>query len=194
MTARLHRSRGFTVIEVMIAMTLLAIIMGSLYGLIVRAQGEYVRQREGARSQEGLRIAESSIGAILRSAGADPYDKGLAVLDPDPLDHGAFDNLRVVSDFNPADGEADDLYEDVQIWLEADSLMVRWGAAEEERALIYPVESLTFWYYDADGALITDAGSIDSAIKVRFRIVTPKDRRDDSEEARESWIYLRNRA
>ena len=193
MTDTARRPRGFTLVEVMIAMTLLAVIMGSLYGVIVRSQREYVRQREGARSQESLRLAEGSIGAILRSAGADPYDRGLALLDPDPLEHGEFDNLRTVSDFNPPDGEADDLYEDVQIWLEADSLMVRWGASEEEQALIYPVSSLTFWYYDAAGNVITDAALMDDATKVRFRVETPADQRNDSEESREAWVYLRNR-
>ena len=186
-------SRGFTLTEVLIALTILTIVMGSLFSLIVRSQKEYVRQREAVRAHDGLRMAEGAIAAVLRSAGADLYERGGANIDPDPLDHDEFDNLRVTSDFNPADGDRSDLYEDVLVWIDADTLKARWRAGEAARPMVYPVESLEFWYYDADGTEITDPALIGDATRARFRIETPKDPRTGSHERREAWVYLRNR-
>jgi prepilin-type N-terminal cleavage/methylation domain-containing protein len=188
----MRRPGGFTLVEVLIALVLLTIVMGSLFAVIVRAQRDYVRQREAVRALEGLRMAEGAITAVLRSAGSDPYDRGGAGIDPDPLGHGAFDNLRVVSDFNPADADAEDEYEDVEIWIEADTLKARWQADEAGRPMVYPVESLEFWYYDANGDVITDADLVSDAARVRFRIETPKDQRSGTTERREAWVYLRN--
>jgi prepilin-type N-terminal cleavage/methylation domain-containing protein len=187
-----HRPRGFTLVEVMVAMVLLTIVMGSLFAVIIRAQRDYVRQREAVRAHEGLRMAEGAIAAVLRSAGADPYDRGDARIDPDPLGHGAFDNLRVVSDFNPSDMDVADQYEDVEIWIDADTLMARWQADEAGRPMVYPVESLEFWYYDANGDEITDPDLVGTAARARFRIEIPKDSRSGTTERREAWVYLRN--
>jgi prepilin-type N-terminal cleavage/methylation domain-containing protein len=192
MIARPRGFSGFTLTEVMIAMVLLTIVMGSLFSLIVRAQRDYVRQREAVRAHEGLRMAEGAIASVLRSAGADPYQRGESVVDPDPLGNDAFDNLRVVADFNPADGDIEDLYEDVEIWVEADTLKVRWQADEVGRPMVYPVESLRFWYFDVNGVEITDEALMSGAARVRFRIVTPKDPRTGATERREAWVYLRN--
>lgn len=191
---RFRLTRGFTLTEVLIALTLLTIVMGSLFGLIVRSQREYVRQREAVRAHDGLRMAEGAIAAVLRSAGADLYERGGASIDPDPMGHGEFDNLRVTSDFNPADGDAADLYEDVQIWIKGDTLTARWRAGEGARPMVYPVESLRFWYYAADGTEITDPAQIGNATRARFRIETPKDARTGTHERREAWVYLRNQA
>jgi prepilin-type N-terminal cleavage/methylation domain-containing protein len=188
-----RRDRGFTLTEVVIAMVLLAIVMGALFSLIVRAQSDYTRQREAVRASEGLRMAEGAIASVLRTAGADPYDRGEAGIEADPLGHGEFDNLRVVSDFNPADGEVDDLYEDVEIWIDADTLTARWEADGDGQPMVYPVESLEFWYYDAAGNEITDADLVNDAIRARFRIETPKDPRSGTVDTREASVYLRNR-
>lgn len=188
----MRRPGGFTLVEALIALTLLTVVMGALFAVIIRAQRDYVRQRDAVRAHEGLRMAEGAITAVLRSAGSDPYDRGGAGIDPDPLGHGAFDNLRVVSDFNPADADAEDEYEDVEIWIDADTLMARWQADEDARPMVYPVESLEFWYYDENGDVITDADLISDATRVRFRIETPKDQRSGTTERREAWVYLRN--
>ncbi len=186
--------RGFTLVEVLIALVLLTVVMGSVFGLIIRSQREYVRQREAVRALEGIRTAEGAISAVLRSAGADLYERGAARIDPDPLGHGAFDNLRVVSDFNPADGDTADLYEDVQIWIDGDALKARWRLGESPQTIVLPVQSLRFWYYAADGTEITDPALVGFATRARFRIEAPKDPRTGASERREAWVYLRNQA
>ena len=191
---RSSRARGFTLMEVMIALALLTVVMGSLFTLIIRAQREYVRQREAVRAHDGLRVAEGAIASVLRSAGADLYERGGASIDPDPLGRGEFDNLRVISDFNPADGDTADLYEDVQIWIRGDTLKARWQAGEAARPMVVPVRSLRFWYYAQDGTEITDPDLVGEATRARFRIETPKDARTGTHERREAWVYLRNQS
>ena len=48
-----HR-RGFTLVEVMIALVMLAIIMGGVVSTMVSMQRGYIRQREVARSEDAL--------------------------------------------------------------------------------------------------------------------------------------------
>ena len=183
MNARLcTRSRaGFTLVELLISLTMLTVVLTALTGVVLSLQRGYVAQRERARAQESLRTARMMIATILR---------GAAQLDPDPLNHGVFDNLRVVSDFNPVDGDADDPLEDVQVWVDQDTLFVRWEATGAPQALAFPVTSLSFEYYANDGTQFTTASQVVGATRVRFILEAP---RAGTQERIESWwIYLRN--
>lgn len=188
------RTRGFTLVEVLIAITLLSIVLAAVLGLVVGSQQEYVRQRDIQKSQESLRAAESVITTVLRSAQADPFVTGSATIDPNPLGHGTWDNLRVTSDHNPADGDFVDPLEDVQLWVAADSLLVRWQSGGSAQLLAFPVESILFSYYSADGTAITTASLVDSlASKVRVVFYTDKGVRSQRDDQLETWVHLRNR-
>ena len=96
---------GFTLIEMMISLTLLAIVLGGLTTVMVGMQRGYTRQRETARSEDALRNAELTISSILRYAGANPRNlTGAGAPRIDPFGP-PFDSLRVVADFNPADAD-----------------------------------------------------------------------------------------
>jgi type II secretory pathway pseudopilin PulG len=94
---------GFTLVEMASAIVLIGLVLGAFMGVVLSVQRSYQRQRDALRAQDALRLAESVIRTALRGGGADPLQTGAPGIDPDPLGHGRFDNLRVVSDFNPAD-------------------------------------------------------------------------------------------
>ena len=61
--------KGFTLIEMMVSMTLLVIIMGSVFGVMAQSQREYAEQREVVRAKETLQGVESVTAAdVMRVA------------------------------------------------------------------------------------------------------------------------------
>ena len=189
------RSRaGFTLIEVLISFTILTVVIGSVMGVVASIQRNFTQQRERTRAHESLRAAQLIVATVLRSAGANPQEIGLTLLDPDPLSHGTFDNLRVVSDFNPADGDVNDMLEDVLVEVDADTLFVRWQVGAARQAVAFPINEILFEYYATDGTLLTTAAQIVGATRARFTVEAPSDPRTGATESLETWwIYLRNR-
>ena len=188
------RTHGFSLVELTVALTLLAVVLTGVLNAILTTQRMYTVQSAIARGQESIRAAELTIGTVLRTAGADPNSTGTTFVDPDPLGTGSFDNLRVVSDFNPVDGDTDDILEDVLVWVDADTLFIRWSAGGSTPAMTYPVSSMQFQYFANDGTELGTATDVAfGATQVLLTIVAPRDPRSEAVERRQSWIYLRNR-
>src|SRR5687768_6487558 len=120
---------GFTLAELMVALTLFGVVMTAIMGVVLNMQRSFVRQRENARAEDAMRLGETTLTTVLRAAAANPRGMTGASaprLDPDPLAHGIFDNIRVVSDFNPPDGDVNDPLEDVLVYQLSDTLFIRW--------------------------------------------------------------------
>ena len=191
---RRAHEHGFTMVELIVSLTLLSVILVGVFNSILTTQRMYTVQSATARAQESLRAAEYTISTILRTAGADPNGMGGTFVDPDPLARGAFDNLRVVSDFNPPDGDTDDILEDVLVWVGSDTLWIRWSAGGEYQPMSYPVTGIEFSYFANDGTELTTAAEVASgATQALITLVAPRDPRSQAVERRESWVYLRNR-
>lgn len=191
----IRRAAGFSLLELMVSLTILSVLMGALLSAVISMQRGYVNQRERVRAQESLRAAQMTLITILRSAGADPLSSGLTRLDPDPNGNGTFDDLRVVTDFNPPDGDVSDLLEDVRVWLANDTLWVRWRAGGSDQPLASPVTKLEFEYYANDGTQYSTAPQVVGATRARFILEAPRDLRTGRVERIESWwVHLRNRS
>ena len=191
---------GFTLIELMISLTMLAIVLGGLTTVMVGMQRGYTRQRETARSEDALRNAELTISTLLRYAGSNPRNIGAGASFPriDPY-QPPFDSLRVLADItngaNPPVPDADvgDLLEDVLVFARNDTLYVRWQAGAAEVPLAWPVRTLLF-QFDSNGTIWNTNADVQRAAKrVRVTLEAPKHSRTAQLARRESWIYLRNR-
>ena len=186
---------GFTLIELMISMTMLAIVLGAMTMAMLRLQRGYTRQREVVRSEDALRSAELIISQILRTAGANPRGMtGAANTLPriDPL-APPFDTIRVVADFNPDDGDVLDPLEDVQVWALNDTLFVRWQSGGAAAPVAFPVRSLTFQFDSSGTVLNTNADVARAARRARVTIQAPRNTQTTVLERRDFWVYLRNR-
>ena len=181
---------GFTLIEMMVSMTLLVIVMSSVFGVMAQSQRQYAQQREVVRAQETLQGIEILLTRVLRSGRADPRQLGIGLLDPDPLDHDVFDNLRVVSDLN-GDGVTTGAMEDVEVRIEADTIWMRWQSGAVEQPVALEVAELAFEYFAMDGTALT--AEADAALAARAK-VTVGVRRPNAGGIlrRESWIQIRN--
>lgn len=187
-----RRRPGMTLIEMLVSLTLLSIVMGTVTGMITRTQSDYTRQREAIRLQENMRVAELTLTRLLRTAAVDPLSKNIAGVDIDPLAHGVFDNIRIRSDFNPADGDVSDPLEDALVFTSADTLYVRWRAGTAPQPLAYPVRSIRFEYFAADDTPITTQALIRTAAKAKYTLTAPARPGDATLKRRVSWVHFRN--
>jgi prepilin-type N-terminal cleavage/methylation domain-containing protein len=184
---------GFTLIELMISLTMLAIVIGGLTTSMVTMQRGYTRQREIARSEDALRNAEVVLSTILRYAGANP--RNIGGLNPPRIDpfEPPFDSIHVVADFNPVDQLVTGALENVLVFARNDTLYVRWQAGAAEAPVAWPVRTLAF-QYDSSGTIwATRVDAMRAAKRVRITLQAPKHSRTDQLATRISWIYLRNR-
>jgi prepilin-type N-terminal cleavage/methylation domain-containing protein len=187
------RSRsGFSLVEIIITLTVLAVILTAVFGLMIQTQKDYTRQREDIRGQDNLRAADVFIRTVLRSALADPRGTRVTLLDPDPGNTNGWDNIRVKSDYNPPDGDFLDPLEDVQMHVVADSLIVRLQAGAEFDVYAYPVRRLNFEYYQWSGAQITTEAEVAIARRIKYTLASPNPAARDTVR-RTTWVYLRNR-
>lgn len=188
----MHRSSraGFTLIEMMVSMTLLVLVMGSVFGVMARSQREYAEQREVVRAQETLQGIEVLMTRVLRSGRADPRRLGIGLLDPDPFGTGGFDAIQVVSDLN-GDGLTTGAMEDVEVRLSSDTLWMRWQTGAAEQPIAHEVEELAFQYYALNGTELITPLTAAAAARVKVTVAV---RRPDMGGLlrRESWIQIRN--
>jgi prepilin-type N-terminal cleavage/methylation domain-containing protein len=188
---------GFTLIELMISLTMLAIVLGGLTTVMVGMQRGYTRQRETARSEDALRNAELTISTLLRYAGANPRNISPAAAGFPRIDpyQPPFDSLRVLADLNQPIPDADvaDPLEDVLVFARNDTLYVRWQAGAAEAPVAWPVRTLLF-QFDSSGTIWnTNVDAVRAGKRVRVTLEAPKHSRTTQLARRESWIYLRNR-
>ncbi len=189
---RRTRRAGFSLIEMMIALGLLGVIIAAMGGTIISVIRSYGRQTRAIHAQESLRSVELLLTRLVRSGRADPFSTNNATIAPDPLGRGTFDNIRVRSDFNPADGLLTGLLEDTQAHVASDTLYVRWQAGAQPQAVAFPVRSIRFEYFATNGTAITTAAQIPNATRVRLTLAVPRDTGSVLLIRRQSWIYLRN--
>jgi prepilin-type N-terminal cleavage/methylation domain-containing protein len=190
------RSRsGFTLVEVMISMIMLAAIMAGVVSVMMSMQRGYIRQREVARSEDALRVAELTITRILQSAGSNPLNMAPGLANSPRIEPytAPFDSLQVLADFNPVDAQTDDLLENMLVYVLNDTLFVRWQQGGAEAPVAFPVRSLLF-QYDSAGTILVDPVIIRrAATRVRITLQAPRDRRTGNLARRDTWVYLRNR-
>jgi prepilin-type N-terminal cleavage/methylation domain-containing protein len=193
MTIKRQGQAGFTLTELMISITMLAIIMGGVVSVMVSMQRGYNRQREVARMEDALRVAELITTRILQAAGSNSLNMtGAGAPRIDPL-ASPFDTLRVVADYNPVDGDVADPLEDMQVWVLSDTLFVSWQAGGAASPVAFPVRSLLFQYDSAGTVLTVPAAITRAATRVRVTITAPRHSRTNVLARRDTWVYLRNR-
>jgi prepilin-type N-terminal cleavage/methylation domain-containing protein len=184
---------GFSLIELLVAMVVMTAILGALGSALVVNQREWLSGRFWRRADEAARSALIVTETALRGAGANPMSATLTAIDPNPLAHATWDNVRVQADFGPADGDVNDLYENVQLWTANDTLYARWSTSGAAEAVAVPVRALTFAYFRSDGTQVTTAGTIGEATRVRVTVTAPGNGTGARLLRRSGWVYLRNR-
>ena len=69
-----NSNKGFTLVEVLVATTLIGVVMGGVYSTYYSQQKSYVAQEQVAAMQQNLRAAMFYMEREVRMAGCDPTD------------------------------------------------------------------------------------------------------------------------
>src|SRR5215813_1167730 len=97
------RAAGFSLIELLIAMTLTLVISGAIFGLLTMGQGAFRREPELTERQQNLRAAMAMITRDLTSAGvglpplAQVFRPGLAGIGPLGAGGAATDEIQMLA-------------------------------------------------------------------------------------------------
>ena len=69
----MSRERGFSLLELMVAMAIMMMVVGSVFTLLNPAQGSFAMEPEVADLQQRLRVAQDTLYKDLVMAGAGAY-------------------------------------------------------------------------------------------------------------------------
>ncbi len=161
--ARATRSQaGFSTVGALVTLALSGLVLAQLMSMVIDSQRGFILSSASGSAASSARHAHLALTRLLRLAGSDPQGIAIQGIDPDPLSHGVFDNVRLRADYNPPDGDILDPGEDVTFWLSADTLLVQWGADAPAEPYLFGVDSLAFEYFDRSGGSIVEAERIPS--------------------------------
>ena len=137
--------RGFSLIEMLVATAVLVIAMGIAVQIFVQGNNAYVMQRDFDDARSNAGAALDMTVRLLRSA---------RTIAPDPDGNLTADSIRVVSDWNPRDGDTTDAYEDVRFTVANGTLFKQEPADAAPVAFADRIGSIAFTYRNAVGTLV----------------------------------------
>jgi len=163
-----NNKSGFSLIEVMVAMTIAVIAIGLIIAAVISQQKNYITQERLVDMQQGLRAAMEVVGSELKMAGYDPLgtaDASILAADTAELQFqvdldrngalgvGEVIRFALTNDAN-RDGIADGTPCDLGRGLDGGALQV----------LAENIDALNFVYFDSDGNVLAAPVGDPSAI------------------------------
>jgi type II secretion system protein J len=151
---------GFTLIELLMAMAIMSIVSGAIYGVFSLSSRSYTTQGVTADVQQSVRAAMEIMLQDIRTAGLDP-----TASDNFGVEIATATKLRITSDsIDPGIGDFNGVLDNtnserITYELQGNQLnqiLYETTVSENTQPLISDVQNLSFTYFDADG---NDLGS-----------------------------------
>ena len=149
-------SRGFALVELLVALAIVGLVLVMLTGLLQHGQQTYLAGTARMEAQQNARVAFERLGRELREAGIDPRGRGFL-----PLINPTSTGFTIQNDLN-GDGVIAGNPETITYSLRGRTL--RRNAGGGAQTLIDGVESLTLTYLDAGGNPTQAPGEIRSVL------------------------------
>ncbi len=144
----LRDRRGMTLVEMMIAISVFAVIMGVVMGFLISSRRSYAETRERAQTQQSMRAVLSLLTAEVRSAGCDPQGLGF-----DTFGVADAAQIQTRADLNGDNDIVDQAPDETVTYTynpATDELSRDNGAGAQ--VILRGVTGVTFSYFDANGA------------------------------------------
>lgn len=166
---------GFTLVEMMVGLTLGAIGAAVLFSIFIGTQHTYVATQNEAFEGGDTRAAVGMLAQEVRSAGSDARSIGIQ-----PLAAASGDSMRILSDLD-GDGAiqtAIEPSEDVVYFYDSESATLQRDPGTGPVTMLTDLQDFTFQYFDAQGNQVGNGGVLDAAQRasvraVRFQITMP---------------------
>ena len=199
-TMKGNHEAGFTMVELLVAMVIAAIVMTSVYSVYYSQQKSYIVQEQVAAMHQNLRAAITIMEREIRMAGCNPTGNASTV---GFLDNQA-DRIQFTEDVrgkdpgDPPDGDTGDDDENISYYLtdadgdgDADDLVRDTGGTEAdiEKVIAENISSLTFIYLQGDG--VSTATGLEDIRFVRI-IVTATNNDKSKTETLQTRVNARN--
>jgi prepilin-type N-terminal cleavage/methylation domain-containing protein len=167
-------SKGFSLIELMIAMTVVLMMLGILASILAGMNYQFRTQRPRLEMVSNVQTAADTIVRLIRMAGNRPGNCPSAFLVQSPvpsvpLANGYFGSLRVRSDWNPANCSLSDVEEDVTFSVKNGIFYLD---APQQIPFVDKISALRFKLYDKNNSVITDPALAANTKFVRVEIDT----------------------
>jgi prepilin-type N-terminal cleavage/methylation domain-containing protein len=159
---------GFTLVEMMVGLTLGAIGAAVLFSIFIGTQSTYVDTQEQAFGGGDTRAAIGMLAQEVRSAGSDGRNIGIQ-----RLSVASSDSLRILSDLD-ADGVIETTVEpseDVVYFYDSTSGTLQRDPGTGAVVMMSNLESFSFEYFDAQGDPVGNGGSLNLQDRGRIRAV-----------------------
>ena len=153
------REQGFTLVELLIAMAIALVVIGSISSAFISQRKTFAAQEQVAEMIQSARAAMDIISRELKMGGYDPTGAGLV-----GVPYSA-SQLQVVADLN-GDGETDgtvsndDTNEEITYTYDGANLQIDRNTGGGAQPLAENIQSFTFEYYDAGGAVTTTSADV----------------------------------
>ena len=169
--------RGFSLVELLIVSTVMLIVLGMVSAIAHSVQRSYSQQRPRMEAVNNATAGMDTIIRIVRMAGANPNDIANFPSTTIPAIVPQANSIRIRADWNPADGDLSDPYEDVEFTVSNGTLFKQErslaGSADNAPVLFLEnIESLNFTYLDIDNN-VTSLGNAVATVKVAMTTRTP---------------------
>ena len=183
---------GFTLVELAVTITLLAVVMVIVTGVLLNSDRVHSRTVRRAEVQSGSRQALSLMTMELRQAGADPSFPPAGIT---RIVSATATSVRIRSDLN-GNGtiETAEPSEDVTYSFNAGTRAIMRDPGTGAAMLAADVDSLRFSYYDADGDSLTTfpLSASDAALVHVIGITFTAEDRDSHPITLSTRVTLRN--
>jgi type IV pilus assembly protein PilW len=117
MTALPNNNKGFTLIEILIAMAISGVVVGAIYTTYDSQQKTYVTQQQVVEMQQNLRAAAYLMDSEIRMAGYDPRSNPEAEIEaagPESIIFSTYIGEETDAEDNDGDGEVDEADEAIR--------------------------------------------------------------------------------
>lgn len=152
----MRNNHGFTLVELLVAMAMAGIVMGSIFSVYYSQQNSYVVQEDVSGMQQNLRAAMYLMAKEIRMAGCDPTGTAGARITSAGTSSISFTmDLRGKDPDDPADGDTTDPNENVTYALydfggDGDMDLGR-DTGSGNSPVAENIDAINFVYLDRDG-------------------------------------------
>lgn len=169
--------RGFSLVELLISSTVMLIVLGMISGIAHSVQQSYSRQRPRMEAVNNASAGLDAIIRLTRMAGANPKNIANFPSATIPAIVPAANSIRLRADWNPADGDLNDPFEDVEFTVSNGTLFKKEASLAPTAdaapvAFLENIESINFTYFDIDNN-VTTSGNAVAVVKLVMTTRTP---------------------